>query len=69
MAKRTKKVGIVGRYGTRFGASNRKALKKFLITQSAKYQCSFCGKDSIKRTAVGIWRCKGCKKIIAGGAW
>ncbi len=26
-------------------------------------------KDSVKRTAVGIWKCKGCKKVIAGGAW
>lgn len=25
--------------------------------------------DSVKRQAVGIWKCKACKKIIAGGAW
>ena len=23
----------------------------------------------MKRTAVGIWFCKGCKKVMAGGAW
>ncbi|VDO80990.1 unnamed protein product [Haemonchus placei] len=28
MAKRTKKVGIVGKYGTRYGASLRKMVKK-----------------------------------------
>jgi len=39
------------------------------ITQHARYTCTFCGKDSVKRTAVGIWKCKGCKKVIAGGAW
>ncbi|KGG51470.1 putative ribosomal L37ae protein [Mitosporidium daphniae] len=39
------------------------------ITQHAKYTCSFCGKDRVKRTAVGIWECRGCKKVIAGGAW
>ncbi|KAJ3201594.1 60S ribosomal protein L43 [Entophlyctis luteolus] len=68
-AKRTKKVGVTGKYGTRYGASLRKQVKKFEITQHAKYTCTFCGKDAVKRTAVGIWKCKGCKKTLAGGAW
>lgn len=25
--------------------------------------------DSVKRTAVGIWNCGSCRKVIAGGAW
>ncbi|KAJ2510116.1 60S ribosomal protein L43, partial [Coemansia sp. RSA 2049] len=69
IAKRTKKVGITGKYGTRYGSSLRKQIKKMEITQHARYTCSFCGKESIKRTAVGIWKCKGCSKTIAGGAW
>ncbi|KAI9294051.1 AOX-domain-containing protein [Neoconidiobolus thromboides FSU 785] len=68
-AKRTKKVGVVGKYGTRYGASLRKQIKKMEITQHAKYTCTFCGKDSVKRRAVGIWECRGCKKVLAGGAW
>jgi large subunit ribosomal protein L37Ae len=44
MAKRTQKVGVVGKYGTRYGASLRKQAKKMEITQRAKYQCNFCGK-------------------------
>ncbi|CAH1963378.1 unnamed protein product [Acanthoscelides obtectus] len=47
MAKRTKKVGITGKYGTRYGASLRKMVKKMEITQHSKYSCSFCGKVSI----------------------
>lgn len=43
-AKRTKKVGITGKYGTRYGASLRKMVKKMEVTQHAKYTCSFCGK-------------------------
>lgn len=43
-AKRTKKVGIVGKYGTRYGASLRKDIKKMEVTQHSKYTCSFCGK-------------------------
>ena len=31
MAKRTKKVGIVGKYGTRYGASLRKMVKKMEV--------------------------------------
>uniref|UniRef100_A0A8C0E0N4 60S ribosomal protein L37a n=1 Tax=Balaenoptera musculus TaxID=9771 RepID=A0A8C0E0N4_BALMU len=43
MAKCTKKVGIVGKYGTRYGASLRKMVKKIEISQHAKYTCSFGG--------------------------
>merc|ERR1711872_274018 len=69
MAKRTKKVGIVGKYGTRYGASLRKTIKKIEVNQHAKYNCNFCGKDCLRRRAVGIWACKACGKILAGGAY
>ncbi|KAG0005032.1 60S ribosomal protein L43 [Modicella reniformis] len=68
-AKRTKKVGVVGKYGVRYGASLRKQVKKMEITQHSKYTCTFCGRDAVKRQAVGIWKCRGCKKTMAGGAW
>ncbi len=69
MAKRTKKVGILGKYGTRYGSAQRKTIKKFEITQRATYTCPFCGKDAMRRSAVGIWTCRACKKTVAGGAW
>jgi len=69
MAKRTRKVGIVGKYGTRYGASLRKMVKKIEVSQHAKYTCSFCGKETMKRSCVGIWNCKPCRKVVAGGAW
>jgi len=40
MTKRTKKVGCTGRYGTRYGASLRKQVKKSEVTQHAKYTCA-----------------------------
>eukprot|EP00069_Balaena_mysticetus_P015785 bmy_09415T0 len=49
VAKRIKKVGIGGKYGTRYGASLRKMVKKTEISQHAKYTCSFCGKTKMKR--------------------
>ena len=69
MERRTIKVGITGKYGTRYGAKLRKQVKAIEILQRTKYTCPFCGKDSIKRAAVGIWRCKACRRNIAGGAW
>lgn len=44
MAKRTKKVGITGKYGTRYGSAIRKIVKKFELQQHAKYLCPPCGK-------------------------
>ena len=69
MAKRTKKVGICGKYGTRYGATLRKVVKKFEVSQHARYVSPFCGKNSVKRSAVGIWKCKRTNKKIAGGAY
>src|ERR1700744_3056693 len=53
----------------RYGASLRKQVKKMEITQHARYICTFCGKNTVKRKAVGIWECKGCNKTVAGGAY
>lgn len=71
MGKRTRKAGLMGKYGTRYGASLRKQAKNMEIAQRMTYTCSFCGKNSVKRTAAGIWKCtaKTCGKTIAGGAW
>ena len=69
MGKRTKKVGITGKYGTRYGSTLRKLVKKIEISQHSSYRCAFCGKDSIKRKCVGIWECRSCRKVIAGGAY
>jgi large subunit ribosomal protein L37Ae len=69
MERRTVKVGITGKYGTRYGAKLRKQAKAIEILQRTKYTCPFCGKNSIRRHAVGIWRCKACRRTCAGGAW
>lgn len=69
MGKRTKKVGISGKYGTRYGSTLRKLIRKVEVSQHATYRCVFCGKDNVKRTCVGIWECRTCRKVIAGGAY
>mmetsp|Transcript_117837 Transcript_117837/g.329967 ORF Transcript_117837/g.329967 Transcript_117837/m.329967 type:complete len:95 (-) Transcript_117837:33-317(-) len=69
MGKRTKKAGIVGKYGTRYGSTLRKIVKKMEVSQHSTYRCVFCGKDTVKRTCAGIWTCRSCRKTVAGGAY
>ncbi len=69
MTKKTKKVGITGKYGTRYGSALRKIIKKFEISQHSRYLCNFCGKEAIRRQAIAIWKCSGCGVTVAGGAW
>jgi hypothetical protein len=47
-------VGIVGKYGTRYGASLRKQMKKVEVSQHAKYTCAFCGKVRRPPTSVPV---------------
>jgi large subunit ribosomal protein L37Ae len=47
MGKRTKKAGVVGKYGTRYGASLRKQIKKIEISQHSRYLCAFCGNNGV----------------------
>lgn len=69
MSKRTKKVGITGKYGVRYGSSLRRQTKKLEVQQHSKYDCTFCGKRTVTRGAAGIWSCKSCNKTTAGGAY
>lgn len=69
MAKRTKKVGIVGKYGTRYGASLRKLIKRMEVSQHKKYTNPLTGGETLKRHSVGIWECKKSGIKMTGGAY
>ncbi|TBU03993.1 ribosomal protein L37a [Hamiltosporidium magnivora] len=62
-------IGITGKYGTRYGSSLRKRIKTYEISQHKKYECSSCGKHTVKRESFGIWKCKACNVTFAGGAY
>jgi large subunit ribosomal protein L37Ae len=64
-----KKVGIAGKYGNRYGATLRKRMKATETMQIRKHECQACGRVAVKRKAVGIWRCRGCRRVYAGGAY
>ncbi|XP_036981514.2 60S ribosomal protein L37a-like [Artibeus jamaicensis] len=69
IAKCTKKVRIISKYGTHYGTSLRKMVKRIEIIQHVEYTCSFCGKTKMKRRAVGIWHCDSSMKMVDGCAW
>ncbi|NCO97074.1 MAG: 50S ribosomal protein L37ae [Candidatus Aenigmarchaeota archaeon CG_4_10_14_0_8_um_filter_37_24] len=66
---RTKKVGTTGRFGVRYGLRSKVTLRKIEKEQKQKYQCPSCKKMKLKRVAAGIWKCKGCKAKMTGGAY
>lgn len=67
----TKKVGITGRYGARYGAVVRKRVK-FIEEKmkGGKLKCPRCETiGSVKRVSTGIWHCKKCDAKFTGGAY
>jgi large subunit ribosomal protein L37Ae len=69
MTRRTKKVGVAGRYGVRYGVRTRKAVATVLDTKARKYECPQCKHVAVRRVSSGIWKCRKCKLVFAGGAY
>lgn len=66
---RTKKVGTTGRFGTRYGATLRKRVKKIDATLKIKHKCPSCDSIKVKRVSIGIWQCSFCGFRFTGGSW
>ncbi len=70
MGKRTRVVGIAGRFGPRYGSTLRKKWREVMEKRYAVYKCVFCGsKVKMKRISVGLWLCPKCGRVFAGGAY
>ncbi|MEM2707745.1 MAG: 50S ribosomal protein L37ae [Candidatus Pacearchaeota archaeon] len=69
MVKRTKKVKSTGRFGSRYGLKVRKKVMEIEVLQRKKQPCIYCGKNSAKRIAYGIYKCKSCGKKFTGKAY
>lgn len=67
---RTKSVGPAGRFGPRYGSTLRKRIALIERKTRGPHRCPRCRTlGSLKRISVGIWWCRKCNYIFAGGAW
>jgi large subunit ribosomal protein L37Ae len=66
---KTKKVGLTGKFGVRYGKRIKVTYEKIERKQKQKYKCPSCKKLAVKRVSAGIWQCMRCKKKFAGGAY
>ncbi|UYV63647.1 hypothetical protein LAZ67_2005162 [Cordylochernes scorpioides] len=66
MAKRTKNVGVVGKYGTRYGASLRKMIKKIEISQHKKIHLQLLRQECPEEEVCWNLHCRVCTKTVSG---
>ena len=66
---RTKKVGIGGKFGSRYGKSVKADYVKIQNLKKVKWKCPECLKPTLKRGCSGIWECKNCGYKMAGKAY
>lgn len=69
MTKRTKKVGISGKFGPRYGMRIRKRYAELDQKMRRPYRCPTCERMGVKRVSTGIWECRKCGTKFAGGAY
>ena len=65
----TKKVGLTGKYGPRYGTKTKKIVLEIESRQKREKMCPYCERPALKRLAAGIWYCKKCKTKFAGRAY
>lgn len=69
MTKRTKKVGTSGRFQSRYGVRSRTMIREVEAQQKLKHTCPQCGQKAVHRISSGIWTCRKCGNVFAGGAY
>ncbi|AXV36914.1 MAG: 50S ribosomal protein L37Ae [Methanobacteriaceae archaeon] len=66
---RTKKVGVTGRFGARYGRKAKRTVKKIEENMKKKHLCPQCDRVAVKRVSSGIWKCRKCGAVFTGGAY
>lgn len=69
MARGTKKVGIAGKFGPRYGVTIRKRIIEVSRARQKRQQCPECQHYAVKRESSGIWKCRHCKLVFAAAAY
>jgi large subunit ribosomal protein L37Ae len=67
--KRSRKVGLIGGLGPRYGVAPRKRYSATVSEMRKKHVCPQCSSNSVRRESVGIWVCVKCGFKFAGGAY
>lgn len=66
---RKKKAKSSARFGARYGKTVRERFISIVSDMKAEYPCPQCSAKAVGRESVGIWRCRKCGLIFAGGAY
>jgi large subunit ribosomal protein L37Ae len=66
---RTKKVGITGRFGARYGRKAKRSVKIIEENMKKNHTCPQCDRPGVKRVSAGIWKCRKCGAVFTGGAY
>jgi len=65
----TKKLKSVARFGSRYGSGVKSRVLDIEKKQKKPYNCPSCGFAKVKRKARGIFECRKCGAVFAGGAF
>lgn len=69
MSRRTAKAGPVARFGPRYGVRIRRRVLDIELGLRRRHVCPRCQAPKVKRTGTGVWRCRRCGLVFAGGAY
>jgi large subunit ribosomal protein L37Ae len=69
MARRTRKSGVVGRYGPRYGVRIRRRVQEIEEGLRHRHACPRCAAIAVRRASTGVWECHRCGYVFAGGAY
>jgi large subunit ribosomal protein L37Ae len=69
MARRTQQVGVVGRFGPRYGVRIRRRVQEIDEGRRARHVCPKCQAPAVRRRSSGVWQCHHCGHVFAGGAY
>ena len=69
MSKRTKKVGITGWMGPRYGIRIRRRTQEVEKGRIATYACPKCSTVTLRRSGSGIYECHRCHTSFASDAY
>ena len=69
MARRTRKAGSVARFGPRYGVRIRRRVQEIEEGLKGRHPCPRCAAISVRRRSSGVWACRRCGYVFAGGAY